>query len=240
MATSKVGTTEGSGKNIATYSITEDAVTKDIQRTVLSNNAGSDTGVAAVPLQVSLANTAANAVAIKVDGSAATQPISGSVVAAGDVASGSSDSGNPIKIGAKATSTEATAVTTGQRVNLVSDLVGKQIVMPYANKENFISGSNSATGTSGTSVISAQGAGVKIYITSISVANTGATSSLLTIQSDPAGTPVTLWQTISPAGGGSNFSFPVPLVVPANKAVGFTAGSSSTTQYVSISGYFGT
>ena len=39
-------------------------------------------GTATNPLQVSLANTAANATAVKVDGSAATQPVSGTVTAA--------------------------------------------------------------------------------------------------------------------------------------------------------------
>lgn len=74
--TSKIATSEGSGKNVATYSFSEDAVTKEIQRTVLTTNAGADTGVAASPIQVSLANTATNGTAVKVDNSAVTQPIS--------------------------------------------------------------------------------------------------------------------------------------------------------------------
>ncbi len=41
----------------------------------------SPTGIAANPLQVSLANTAVNTTALKVDGSAVTQPISGSITA---------------------------------------------------------------------------------------------------------------------------------------------------------------
>lgn len=45
----------------------------------LQTSAGADTGVAASPIQVSLANTAANTTAVKVDGSAVTQPISGAV-----------------------------------------------------------------------------------------------------------------------------------------------------------------
>ncbi len=98
-------------------------------------------------------------------------------------------------------------------------------------------GCANATGTSGTVVIAAQGAGELILISTISTANTGATASLVTIQSDPAGTPVTLWQTINPAGGGSNIPFDVAIVVPPNKAVGFTATSASTTQYVCIAGY---
>lgn len=47
----------------------------------LRNAAGAEIGVAAAPLQVSLANTAANASAVKVDGSAVTQPVSGTVAA---------------------------------------------------------------------------------------------------------------------------------------------------------------
>lgn len=163
----------------------------------------------------------------------------GKVNVQGDVASGSSDAGKPVKLGAYAVNAEPSAVTNGQRVNLIADLTGKLITSPHANKENFISGVGTATGTSGTSVISAQGAGVKIYVTSISIANTGSSTSLITIQSDPAGTPSTLWYLINPAGGGDNITFDPPLVVPANKAVGFTAGTGSTTQYVSISGYIG-
>lgn len=40
MATSKVAITEGSGKNAATYSVSEDAVTKEIQRVSLNSSAG--------------------------------------------------------------------------------------------------------------------------------------------------------------------------------------------------------
>ena len=105
------------------------------------------------------------------------------------------------------------------------------------NPSKYISGCASATGTSGTVVIAAQGAGTLMLMTTITAANTGASASLMTIQSDPAGTPVTLWQTINPAGGGSNMEFPIGVVVPANKAVGFTAGTASTTQYVCMSGY---
>lgn len=44
MATSKIAVTEGSGANIATHSISEDAVTKQIQRVTLSNSSGTDIG----------------------------------------------------------------------------------------------------------------------------------------------------------------------------------------------------
>jgi hypothetical protein len=105
------------------------------------------------------------------------------------------------------------------------------------NPSKYISGCASATGTSGTVVIAAQGAGTFIAMTTISSDNSGASASTMTIQSDPAGTPGTLWHTMNPAGGGSNMEFPIGVIVPANKAVGFTAGTASTTQTVCISGY---
>ena len=55
--TSKIQVTEGSGKNVATYSVTEDAVTKEIQRIVISNSAGTEMGTVASPFEVDLATT---------------------------------------------------------------------------------------------------------------------------------------------------------------------------------------
>jgi hypothetical protein len=46
-------------------------------------------------------------------------------------------------LGAQAVSSENAAVTTARQVQLVADLVGKLIVLPYANPENFVSGANS-------------------------------------------------------------------------------------------------
>lgn len=67
MATSRVQVTEGSGKSLATHSFSEDAVTKEISRVNLNTSGGVETGVAATPLQVSLANTGANATPVVVD-----------------------------------------------------------------------------------------------------------------------------------------------------------------------------
>lgn len=52
MATSKISVSEGSGKNLATHTIIEDAVSKDIQRVVVSDSAGSDISLATTELQV--------------------------------------------------------------------------------------------------------------------------------------------------------------------------------------------
>jgi len=205
----------------------------------------------------------ANTTAWKVDGSAVTQPVSlatntptlqsGSTTAVTQAtaanlnatvtpasATGSAIPAVAQPAGWQARTTDIANATSGNLLMGIADKAGKAVSLPYAIPELFTTPSvGSATGTSAVSVISAQGAGIKIYITSISTVNTGAAGSLVTIQSDPTGTPTTLWQMVNPSGGGSNITFPVPLVVPANKAVGFTAGTASTTQYVSLMGYTG-
>jgi hypothetical protein len=143
-------------------------------------------------------------------------------------------------MGMQARTTEQATTTSTYNIIPVADKVGKQIVLPYANPENFVAGLATATGTSATAVIAAQGSGLFLYITAISVVNTGATTSLVTIEWDTASAQTAAWYMINPAGGGDNITFPNPLKAPvANKNIGFVCGSSSTTQYVSISGYYG-
>lgn len=166
---------------------------------------------------------------------------SGLLGVGGSVATNVAITDNPLNLGVQAISAENTAVTATRKVQLVADLTGKLITSPHANKENFVSGVATATGTADTAVIAAQGAGNFIYITAISVANTGSTSSLITIETDTASAKTAIWYLINPAGGGDNITFDPPIKGSvSNKNVGFVAGSSSTTQYVSMAGYFGT
>src|SRR5262249_2242113 len=51
------------------------------------------------------------------------------VIAAGDVASGVSDSGNPIKIGGNSSTSQPTAVTATQRVNAWLDTFGRLVIV---------------------------------------------------------------------------------------------------------------
>jgi hypothetical protein len=116
----------------------------------LRNQAGTEIGTSSNPVQVSLANTATNATAVKVDGSAVTQPVNGTVTsnigttnglaldatltggsakAQGNIASAATDSGNPVKTGGVFNTTQPT-VTTGQRVDQQSTARGAQIVAP--------------------------------------------------------------------------------------------------------------
>lgn len=157
----------------------------------------------------------------------------------GDVAHDGADSGNPVKVGGQARSSEVTAVSNGDRANFITDLVGKQIVLPYANPENFLSGQTAGamTGTSDTAVIAAQGAGVRIYVTSLCVTNShatqgteviikDATTELFRVYAKALDTPITL-------------TFPTPIRLTANQALNAANGTTASNTWVSAQGYKG-
>jgi hypothetical protein len=70
-----------------------------------------------------------------VDGSAVTQPVSGSGTfdVDGDQTAGLADVGKPVKIGGRASSGSPTPVTDGQRANAFFDLSGRLAVAPTRN-----------------------------------------------------------------------------------------------------------
>jgi hypothetical protein len=266
MATNNIPVTAGSGTYLATNSFTEDAVTKQRQRVVLNSSAGveqtlntsllaldstvaKDASLTTIDtdIKANIVLKAGTNIIGKVTTDQTTHGTSDLVAAdITKVAGGAITATNvaitdaPLNIGAQAVTSENSAITTARKAQLVSDKVGKLITLPYANPENFVSGIASVANTADTAVIAAQGAGLFIYITSISIANTGATTSLVTIETDTASAKTAIWYMINPVQGGDNITFPVPLKVPvANKNLGFVCGSSSTTQYCSISGYVG-
>lgn len=167
-----------------------------------------------------------------------TGGVNGSLGVGGLAANNASTSGNPVPASGLAESAEPTLATNGQNAELALDLAHKLIVIPFANKENFISGTATTTGTSDTSLVAASGsASLKDYITNISCANTGATTSLITFKNGSGGS--TLWYTIVAAGGGSNMEISPPIATSGNTAFFFAAGSASTTIYCSATGFKG-
>lgn len=152
------------------------------------------------------------------------------------------DDGSPVKVGGRARSSEVTAVANNDRSDFITDLVGKLIILPYANPENFVSGAitSAMTGTTSTSLIAAPGAGLRNYITQITVSNAHATVGTdVAIQDGSGGT--TLY-TIPAAAvyGGAVLTFPTPLRQPTTNTaifcVNVTTGASTK---VSASGYKG-
>ena len=157
---------------------------------------------------------------------------------AGTAANGASVSGNPVQAGGRAQNAEITPVTNGQAVYQAMDLTGKQIIMPFANKENFLSGTATATTGTNTQIIAAQSGSLKIYMTGFSCYNSGASTETLLFTSGTGG--ATIWATILPAGGGSNGQIIPPVATAAATGLFMTTGGSSTTMSCSATGYAGT
>jgi hypothetical protein len=162
---------------------------------------------------------------------------------AGDVAHDGVDSGNPVKVGGKATNVEPTAVSaTGDRTNFITDMVGKLIVSPYTNPENLVSGAitSAMTGTTSTSLVAAPAAGLRNYITQITVSNSHATVGTDVLIQDGSGGTTLYVIPAAAAYGGASLTFPAPLRQPTTAtaiyAANVTTGSSIK---ISASGYKG-
>lgn len=129
----------------------------------------------------------------------------GSVITGGAVAHDAADSGNPDKIGGKASLNEPTAVTDGDRVNAWFDLSGRQVVtLGHGNPEAPVT--LNATASGDTTVIAAPGASVSIYVCKASVHNRAATNRRASLRDGTAGT-IRWAAELAAEGGGSLVDF---------------------------------
>lgn len=154
----------------------------------------------------------------------------------GDAAHDAAVAGNPVRIAGRAANADYTAVANGDTADLLCDLNGKQIVMPYALPETFVVGVTAAiTGTADTAVIAAAGAGVRNYVNSLTVTNSHATVGTVVELKD--GTTVIHRAYAAPAGGGFTVQFPTPLRGTANTAINAACLTTGSNVYVSASGF---
>lgn len=99
---------------------------------------------------------------------------------------------------------------------------------------DLVSGTTSTTGTSSTQVIAAV-TSKSIYIFSLSLSNSSATSVIVNLQDSSGGTTLASYEL--PAGGGNNVSSSIPLFkTTSGNGLFFQASSSATTIYVNASG----
>lgn len=151
---------------------------------------------------------------------------------------GAAEPANGVAQGVEGQSVEPAAATTGFTIPVMADLVGKVATSPYAVRELMLRGSITGTDTAAHTIIAAQGASVKTYITDIECGRNDTGTSPITITfSDSAATVIILPN--SGGGGGNNKAFNVPLVTAANTAFTFTSGSSITTVFCSAQGFKG-
>lgn len=161
---------------------------------------------------------------------------SGNPPVVGNINSGSSDSGAPVKIGGIAVNASPVAVTNGQRVNGTFDLLGKQITMPYSNPENFVDGTTAAmTGTASTQVLAAAGAGIRNYVKTITVTNSHATTDTVIQLLDGAGVKDQVYAKASTAS--YTITYDPPLRGTANTAFNAQNVTTGSNTFIHASGY---
>ncbi len=183
---------------------------------------------------VSIAQIGANTVA--------TAGVNGTLAVGGSVATNVAIGTNPINNGAQGVSSENSAVTTGRMVQLVADLVGKLIVLPYSNPENFVSGAitSAMTGTTSTSLIASPGGSLRNYITQITVSNAHATVGTDVIIQDGSGGTTLYTIPAAAVYGGAVVTFPTPLRQPTTATAIYCANvTTGASTKVSASGYKG-
>lgn len=158
-----------------------------------------------------------------------------SSVVAGDIAHDAADSGNPAKIGARATTSLSalTLVADGDRTNVHAGLDGVLITRPHCNLEAIVTGNATNTDGTSTSCIAASGVGIKTYLTSVILANTSSTAITVDVK-DGATTKVSL---PLPAGSGCIFNPPVPIPGTVNTAWNFDPSAAATTVTCSMVGF---
>ncbi len=160
----------------------------------------------------------------------------------GNVAHDAADSGAPIKTGGRARTTEVTAVASDDRVDSIHDKVGKQIVLPYAIPESFVSGAitTAMTGTTSTSLVAAPGAGLRNYLTTIIVSNSHATVGTDVIIQDGSGGTTLMTIPAAAVYGGAAIPLPTPLRQPTTATAIFCANvTTGASTKVSAVGYTG-
>jgi hypothetical protein len=159
-----------------------------------------------------------------------------SILTGGGVAHGSTDSGNPVKVGGRAVAglSGATLTSSGQRSDVVTDTAGSLLVRKTP-LEDIVTGVLTNTDGASTSVIAAQGAGVKTYVTDVVIANSSATNVTVDLRDGTAGS--VKWTFPVPANGGVAHRFETPLPFSANTAVAADASAAATTITVSINGF---
>ena len=96
---------------------------------------------------------------------------SGTQTVTGDTTSGSTDAGNPVKIGGLAKTSLPTAVSDGQRVSGLFDKLGRIVTSPMSVRAQSTRNRIALTTTAETTLLSAAGAGVFTDITDIIICN---------------------------------------------------------------------
>lgn len=223
-----IGTTNTTLTTLAGYLDT-------VETLIADTNTKLDTSITALQIidNMVLATSTANIGQVKVTNAAGTviDPIAA-------VAHDAVDSGEPNKIGGKAIAglSSATLVSAGDRTDSYFGLDGAQIVRPHCGLEDIVTGTAAITDGSSTSVIAAQAAGVKTYITTVIISNSSATAAEVTLRDGAAGS-VKVTFPVPASKSGVVCNLPVPLGFSAATAVCADPDAALSTITVTLIGF---
>lgn len=160
-----------------------------------------------------------------------------STLTGGGIAHDGADSGNPIKVGSKSIASQngLTLVSANDRSDLYSDLDGAVLMRGPCSLADIVSGVTAITDGSSTSVISAAGSGIKIYVTSVIIANSSGSNVTVDLRDGTAGSVKATFPV--PAGGGVVLALPVPLGFTANTAVAADPSAAASTITITLVGF---
>jgi hypothetical protein len=224
MADTAITITAGSGTSIDTRT---EATNGNHRQVVVIGDPSTNTGVAPVDATAGL----------KVD-----LGTDNDVTAVGTVAHDAADSGNPIKIGAKASSTLSndTMVADGDRTNAVSDLEGALITRPQFPLGDLISEAVSDTAATSTAFTNfGATASTRSYITAVHVFRTDAGTTPIYVDFRDGTAGSVLYRMVIPAGGGAILpAGATPYFrTSANTALAYDVSTATTTVYISVTGF---
>lgn len=160
-------------------------------------------------------------------------------IGGGLVAHGAADSGNPLKIGAKAVASleGVTLVDAADRADCYTDLDGALLTRQSAALGDLVSERVSNTDGSSTAFTNFGAvASTKNYVRGYSVYNSSATAGYVDFRDGTAGS--VLWTVPLPAGGGAQFICSEPIFkTSANTALAYDVSGALSTVYISVTGY---
>jgi hypothetical protein len=123
--------------------------------------------------------------------------VSTNSIVVGSVANGGTDSGNPVKVGFLAKTANPTAVTDGQRVNALSDKLGKQVTVNSIRDLKARQVTTITSSTAETTIVTAV-ASTFLDVYGLIIENTSATACECILRDSTAGTVVASF--LVPAG----------------------------------------
>lgn len=142
------------------------------------------------------------------------------------------------QIGLDARSANPTAVATGGATRALATLLGKQVVYPYAlpgSTWQYAGPTGGITDTADDAIQAAGGAGVRHYLTALTVVNSHATVGTEVVIKD--GSTVIHRGYAAAAGGGYTLTFPTPLRGTAATALNVACITTGSATVVSASGF---